>query len=155
MIIKAGTHAPMRWPKLIYGMSPLRYEITFTPSCAYYIGADQSDINKLFGIGYWPHHRHNSVRFGWRYSSSNYIDIFAYFYKDGERFWQMIGRVGMNIPYTFIMMPSGHNHTMQILGRGIHAVVPVKPSKFAYLLGSYFGGNRVAPHDIEIKMTRL
>ena len=44
-------------------------EVSFTESCRYNVGKDQSDINKLFGFSVGMHHK-NSVRVGWRYVPS-------------------------------------------------------------------------------------
>lgn len=155
MIIKAGTHAPLRLPEIIGQSMILRYAVEFTPSCRYKIGGDQSDINKLFGIGYFPYHRLNSVRFGWRYTSNDHVDIFAYWYKDGERSWKMMGQVPIGREHIFVLTPGLTFHTLQVYGRGMAANVPVYRQGWGYLLRPYFGGNQKAPHDIEIKMKEL
>ena len=155
MIIKANTHAPLRLPEIIGQSRILRYAVEFTPSCRYKIGGDQSDINKLFGIGYFPYHRLNSVRFGWRYTSNDHIDIFAYWYKDGERSWKMMGQVPIGREHIFVLTPGLTNHTLQVYGRGMACTVPVYRQGWGYLLRPYFGGNQKAPHDIEIKIKEL
>lgn len=155
MIIRKGTHAPLRLPEIIWKPGRLSFNVMFTSSCAYYIGENQSDINKLFGIGYLPHHLYNSVRFGWRYASGNYVDIFAYFYIEGKREWQLIGMVEINVANTFVITAGQSSHSFQVLGKGINCRVPLKSKGIGYLLGPYFGGNEVAPHDIEIVIDRI
>ena len=156
MIIPKGKHKPFYLPEIIAQPRILRYAVTFTPSCAYVLPKeDQVDINKLFGVGYFPSHRKNSVRFGWRYSAGNYIDIFAYWYKDGERFWKMLGMLPIGMEHTFVLTPGQSTHTLQVLGKGMACTVPLFHKGLGYLLRPYFGGNQKAPHDIEIKMIEL
>jgi hypothetical protein len=155
MTIKKGTHAPLRLPHLILKPKVLKYEVTFTPSCVYYIGDDQSGINKLLGIGYLPYHRWNSVRFGWSYKAGNWVDIFSYCYINKERIYNLIGMVEIGKANTFMITPGQSSHTLQVLGKGIYHTVPLYRQGSGYLLRPYFGGNQTAPHDIEIKMTAL
>jgi hypothetical protein len=155
MTIKKGTHAPLRLPHLILKPKVLKYEVTFTPSCVYYIRQDQSDINKLFGIGYFPNHSQNSVRFGWRYGVGNWVDIFAYSYINNERIYNLIGMVEIGKAHTFMITPGQSSHTLQVLGKGIYHTVPLYRQGAGYLLRPYFGGNQTAPHDIEINMREL
>lgn len=156
MTIKAGHHAPCRWPALQWQMQVIRYDVVFTDSCIYTINKqDQGDINKLFGIAYWPHHHQNSVRFGWNYLNGDDINIHAYWYRDGLRYSKYIGTVKIGMRHTFVLMPSNNSHNLQVIGRGIAYTVPVPGSRYGYHLGPYFGGNQVAPHDITIMMDKL
>lgn len=156
MTIKAGHHAPCRWPALQWQMQVIRYDVMFTDSCRYDIGKeDQGDINKLFGIGYWPHHHQNSVRFGWNYAGKDDIDIYAYWYKANKRYYKKLGSVKIGMTNTFVMMPSYKSHTLHVSGRGLGCNVPLKPQALGYHLGPYFGGNQVAPHDITIMMHKV
>lgn len=156
MTIKAGQHAPFRWPVLQWQMQVIRYDVMFTDTCRYDIGKeDQGDINKLFGIGYWPHHHHNSVRFGWGYAGDDDIAIYAYWYLNGERASKYLGYVKIGMRHTFVLMPSVKSHNLQVQGRGIACTVPVPGSRYGYHLGPYFGGNKTAPHDITILMEKL
>ena len=156
MTIPQGKHAPFRWPALITQMQVIRYDVVFTHTCRYDIGnANQGDINKLFGIGYWPHHSYQSVRFGWNYLSSDNINIHAYWYLNGERYSKYLGSVKIGMRHTYVIMPSEKSHNLQVIGRGISCTVPVPGSRFAYRLGPYFGGNQVAPHNMTIYMDKL
>jgi hypothetical protein len=159
MIIKKGTHAPLRLPKLLVGHSMVGYRVKFTDSCAYDIGPDQADINKLFGIGYFPHHHKNSVRFGWRYSNGE-IEILSYWYLNGERNSDLICSVPLNKPMVYKIHILRDWHTLTV-SEGLsdfhsHSFnVPVPGKNFGYLLSTYFGGNLTAPHNIEINLERL
>lgn len=154
MKIQKDTHTPFRFPRLLIKPELLVYRVAFTESCRYDIGNDQGDINKLFGIGYFPHHHDNSVRIGWNYDIvSGKINVFAYWYVEGSREWQYLRSVEIGQPYYFKMYIDGNNHRIDAAGRIYH--VDVNATKIAYLLRPYFGGNRTAPHTMIIDLERL
>ena len=172
MIIKRGTHSPFRMPKLLLGNRTLRVRVRFTDTCVYGIDSDQSDINKLFGVGYFtwkfiylkkvkifglnlslpslrPMHHVNSVRFGWRWSPQyQKIEVMPYCYQNGFRFMGWPRVLDLNRDYELKIDPSERQHTMY--WAGVSEGIRVKPSFWGYYLGTYFGGNRTAPHDIVI-----
>lgn len=140
----------------MWSLQVLRYDVQFTESCKYKIDKeDQDDINKLFGIGFYPYHRHNSVRFGWNYVAGEFMRIWAYWYLDGQRFMRYMGDVPIGKTYTYIITPRANSHNLHVMGRGLSMTVPVPCNRFSYLLGPYFGGNRFAPKDMEILMKRI
>lgn len=161
VIIKKGTHAPFRLPKFLMGEHRLAANIIFTSSCRYDIGlADQADINKLFGIGYFPFHHKNSVRFGWRYIiDKDVIEIMAYWYVDGERKWEHVCYCSIDKEYMFMLVMNDKGHVLLVYDEntqlGNFTITGVKKTLIAYLLRLYFGGNQVAPHDIKVKMDFL
>lgn len=130
--------------------------VVFTESCRYELNnGDQNDVNKLFGFGYGWHHT-DSDRIGWRYNpKTDKIEIVAYCYSNGKRlptkplmeieiekevFLKLevfIYRKWRSVGFT------ANNH---YIGKGM----PTKSTKFKYSLGTYFGGNRRAPHKIII-----
>lgn len=150
MIIRKNTHAPIRVPSIIRSSNTLKYNVKFTESCKYSIGVDQDDINKLFGIGYFPGHRTVSVRFGWRYASGDNIQVFSYWYVNAVRYWDEIGSVRIGDDNVFVIIPDGSSHKLSVPSCGILSSVPVPSFCVGYLLRPYFGGNTKAPHDIEI-----
>ena len=148
-IIKKGTHGPIKIPKVKINPILLQYEITFTDSCKYDIGQDQSDINKLFGIGYLPFHHYNSVRIGWNYNIKiNKIDIWAYWYKKGVRGWEWLDCVNFMQPSYMEIQIKNTEHIIRT--KNSYFSVPVNGESIGYLLRPYFGGNQKAPHDIKI-----
>ena len=129
----------------------IAYKVQFTPSCRYDIGVEQSDINKLFGIGYLPSHHRNSVRFGWRYDkASDMIEILAYWYKNGVREWRSLKFIAIGARYPMVLMRLGDIHELWI-GAERH-IVDVPSQQVGFLLRPYFGGNMTAPHDITINL---
>ena len=154
MIIKQGTHAPLRLPKLLVTPSVLCYRVAFTESCRYDIGKDQGDINKLFGIGYFPHHHETSVRIGWNYDIvSGKINLFAYWYQEGMVNWQYLRSVDLGEIHYFKIEMRGHDHKLDVAGRIFY--VDVAGRCVGYLLRPYFGGTRTSPHDMIIDMKRI
>lgn len=154
MIIHKNTHAPLRLPRLLIKPKLLAYRVGFTESCRYDIGRDQGDINKLFGVGYFPSHHENSVRVGWNYDLvSGRINLFAYWYVGGKRDWQYLRSVDIGIMYYFKMYIDDDIHRLDIAGRNYR--VDVHSTPICYLLRPYFGGNRTAPHDIVIDIKKV
>lgn len=160
--IKKGTHSPFRFPKLIPGSHHLYgYDIVFTPSCAYNLeNEDQLDVNKLFGIGYFPSHHKNSVRFGWRYFvEKQQIEILSYYYKDSQRYFDHICFVNIGDLYSFSLTITDKYHELIVASKYptnypeyYKVEIPVIPKSIGYLLRPYFGGNQKAPHDMTIKI---
>lgn len=168
MVIRKGTHSPFRIPRLLVDPKVMSYNVTFTPSCRYDIGpADQLDVNKLFGIGYFPHHHINSIRFGWRYNPdfTDSMEIMAYWYDTGERMMHSMGFVDIGKEYTYemwVVRGNGHAlHHLKVSGGGKskahylhHEVLLDHPCDMGYALGLYFGENQRAPHNMEIIMKK-
>lgn len=124
-----------------------KYELQFHYGCKYDIGEDQGDINKLFGVGYWFHHR-NSARIGWRYMDGR-IEIMYYCYVNGQRRSGVLTTTTLNRPvvvtytYTSTAYIFECNQRMIAINHSGHGC-------FGYLLGAYFGGNRPAPHEMKV-----
>ena len=155
MIIKKGTHSPVWMPCLLLDCRALRYEVEFGASCRYDIGDDQSDINKLFGIGHFPHHHKNSVRYGWRWVvEMNQIEILAYWYKNGSRNDKHIGWASIGEKIVYQIDGTGPSWTF-IFNSITRIDIGLNPCRIGYLLHPYFGGNKTAPHDMTIKIKRV
>lgn len=153
MTIRQGTHSPFRLPSVVTEYE-IAHRVMFTPSCRYDIGPEQSDVNKLFGVGYAPHHHRNSVRFGWRYDrQSDMIEILAYWYLDGQRYIHPMMFAGIGQTLHYAIRRNADHHLL--IARWQTFSVPVHSQRVGYLLRPYFGGNMTAPHDITINMTRL
>lgn len=156
--IKKNTHAPFRVPSFLLEQQRIAARVTFTDSCRYNIGIqDQADVNKLFGIGYFPSHHKNSVRFGWRYVIElDAIEIMAYWYVKGERKFNHICFVSIDKEHLYIINALTLGHILDVYDNtkivGNFVIGDVSARNIGYLLRPYFGGNQKAPHDIEIKI---
>ena len=135
--------------------------VNFDFSCKYDIGTDQSDWNKLFGVGYLPTHHRNSARFVWRYNpDNNMIDVGWYCYVKGERYSGFLCSIPfhrnhllqLNIENNLFVFTVYNPQNIQIAS---HAVPYWKISKLSYRLGGYFGGNRKAPHSMNYTMKEV
>lgn len=154
MKINKGNHSSGLHLKLVPSKCDLTYEVTFTESCKYLTWRNDSSIHKLFGIGFFPYHRINSIRFGWSYEGLESIRIHKYIYKDGVRTIEPLTWVQVNEPAYFSIFSDGGSQSYGMICQHIVEQVKIKP-QIGYQLYPYFGGNQKAPHDIEIIMERL
>lgn len=170
--IKKGHHypTPFIFPRFFFGKkfdwaSSMR--VTFNNTCAYEIGEDQSDINKLFGISYGHHQWNNSDRIGWRYlPGDNKIELLLYSYVDGQRVKKPLTKIPLNKEFKVAMLvsldgnkrfvsvhiePSGQFDSGVPLGFSWEFEMKPCLTWLHYTLHPYFGGNCKAPHDITIE----
>lgn len=152
--IKKGCHYGWHWFWPFLGKTcVIKHEVVFKQNCLYRFGdADDFDVNKLFGRSFGFHHK-NSVRFGWRPFKGK-IAIFSYVYRNGERSINELGICDIDKKYTF-QIKCKDNFTLFEMGDESHKTrfgVNTSGSPFGYKLYPYFGGNRKAPHDIDIRL---
>lgn len=141
----------------------------FNWTCAYNIGDQQSDWNKLFGMSWgffplvkqWMQH-YNSSRFAWRWNrGSEKIEVCAYYYINGERFYPEIDgnpwvSLDLNKVYNFGIFP--HNNVVEYIvaedGYGLvyhQQIVQEVPSEWGFAAPIYFGGTNYSPKTILIE----
>jgi len=162
--IKRGKHSFFKLPGFYLG-KPNALEGTFKyeRNCWYARPDDHVDwldINKLTGISLGLH-KNNSLRIGWRplYDQKEQIELFAYFYNHGNRFFQSVAQVQTDKVYQFQlrMRRSESKAVLEIDGIGETGLDFEFPSTWwGYYLYPYFGGNKTAPQDMTIHVsTRL
>jgi len=114
---------------------------------------NNGDINKLFGVSHWHVHK-NSARFGWNCNKEQTkIKIYAYYYLDGLRFDSFLKEVDVN---------EFHKYEIKFInGYAIYFIDDVyifrhkfERKIFGYENYPYFGGDRKAPHKMEIYRRR-
>lgn len=114
---------------------------------------DKFDVNKLFGFSIGLHH-YTSYRFGWN-CIDNEIHIYAYSYVKGKRLIDEICVIDNNVEYKFIILIKNGRAVFTVISPELaikQAIHPAPSSRmFGYSLWPYFGGNKVAPHDINIE----
>ena len=160
MSIKRGRHyaTPFPWPKFICDDTyEKKMTVIFGPSTRYYIGSDQNDINKLFGISYGMHHT-DSDRIGWRYViEKDCIELLTYSYVGGVRTSKHLDyvRIGDEVEVSLKSCDFGRRRTIEIKAgnKTYRDELPCEWHFFNYTLGLYFGGNVAAPHDIIIEIS--
>ena len=163
--IPAGKHRSRPWrPALWWNKTTFTWVVKFDESCRYDLGNDdQYDTNKLCGVGYLWHHHRNSARFGWRYNTTTqFIELVAYCYVNGKRVVQPICQCVIGRPYRIELRKLAMMYLFtcqdatdwysRLQGT---AEVPYDHKKVVgYRLGVFFGGNRVAPHEMKIEIKR-
>lgn len=158
-ILKKGKHRSGFFANFHIKLFKLKYEICFSKNCIYNFGdIDDFDINKLFGISLGFHHK-NSIRFGWNIDK-DLIAIHSYCYKNGERFMNKLISIPTETIHTFEININNDYYELKIFNQnkniiGWSKICKQKTINWGYLLFPYFGGNKCAPHDMEIKMKRI
>lgn len=156
VIIFKGCHYSFGMSMGLYLNPPsvISHDITFTDSCRYDLdSSDQLDINKLFGIGYFPSHHDNSARFGWRYDlEKQQMEILAYWYINTIRQNASMGFVNINDSHNYSMYITTNEHVLKI-DDDITYTIQLPSRKYGYKLRPYFGGNRTAPNTMKILLS--
>lgn len=132
------------------------WTVTFNETCKYeFSGEDSFDINKLIGVSLGFDHHKESARFGWR-SIDGQIELSAYTYTEGIRKTQTICTVPLNIKVDLFLDAEGDYYRFVTVSEDFHREIKIRkkvPFSIGYSLWPYFGGNRPAPHDIQIELT--
>ncbi len=117
---------------------------------------NQWDSNKLLGFADCNDvHHQNSARFGWRWLDGK-IDIMAYCYIDGERYFEKIGSTTPFSEDLYQIQLTADSYLFTF--NGTQLAVPRKnkcDQGEYYMLFPYFGGDEKAPHDILIQIRRI
>ena len=162
--IPAGRHRarPLRFG-IWWRKNSFAWVVKFDESCRYDLGnPDQYDINKLIGIGYLPGHHKDSARFGWRYDiKTGQVEIMAYCYANGQRVVKSICFCEIGKEYRLRLQVLAMAYYFDVYepssvkSSGIVTVEHSHNKKFKYRLGTYFGGQAVAVHDMAIELTKV
>jgi hypothetical protein len=161
--IPAGKHRSRPWRCGIYWRkSSFAWVVKFDESCRYDLGNDdQHDTNKLVGVGYLPHHHKDSARFGWRYVPTlGQIELLAYCYVAGQRIIQPLCMCEIGKEYEVKLMTHYYTYIFRVHNPERERIANWSVGfshkrKLGYRLGLYFGGNRVAPHEMKIQLQKL
>ena len=149
--IPEGSHASVTTIKA-YNRHSLSFAFRFDESAEYLFNdADQFDMNKLLGFKYGLDPHKNSARFGWRWDDDNkYIVISAYTYSNGTRSIFEMGHCFIGQISSAEMRSTDQEVTF--IFQGVEHIVPLQDSKQRYYMFPYFGGNKKAPHNIQIEL---
>lgn len=161
--IPRGRHRA--WP-LRFGFwwrrNSFSWVVKFDESCRYDLGnEDQFDTNKLVGIGYLPSHHKDSARFGWRYwTERKEIELSAYCYVNSRRVIKHICFCEIGKEYRLKLQVLAASYYFDACEPGIVTpcgITLVEHSinkHFKYRLGTYFGGQAAAPHEMKIQIEK-
>lgn len=157
--IKKGNHRSGIYPNIYFKMLKTKYEVIFSKDCIYkFNDVDDFDVNKLFGLSFGFHHT-NSIRFGWNVDGDK-IAIYAYCYKSGERIMNKITSLSTDITNSFEIKVYDDFYELTIYNKISNSTITYitskpKTVKWGYRLFPYFGGNKTAPHNMEIEMKKI
>lgn len=112
---------------------------------------NQYDINKLYGFSdnNADHHQY-SARFGWRWSGGA-LCLFAYIYNNAVVTSKELATVniGAEINCSIKVTPTNYLFTVNSVTTQLPRMAATEKAK-GYQLYPYFGGDEVAPHQINI-----
>lgn len=147
----SGFHLGIHFKKEIV----MKREVIFKENCKYDLnGIDQSDVNKLFGVSFGLHQK-NSARFGWRWSlDKNKIEILTYTYINGVRNFDSLQFVDLEETITLTLEAKADTYCFKF-GTSELTIKKSNTPSYGYFLYPYFGGNQMAPHDINIFIDSL
>lgn len=163
--IPRGKHRAWPWRFwLWWHRTSFDWVVKFDESCRYDLqNVDQLDTNKLCGIGYLPGHHKDSARFGWRYdTATGQVALSTYCYDSGRRMaiqhicWCEIDHeyyIDLKILSQWYKFTAYKKEDGVFMGSV--EVQYFHDKKFKYRLGTYFGGNQKAPHEIKIQLTKV
>lgn len=154
VIIRQGTHGNGSFRPILFPKQMSR-TVIFDESCVYDLKSeDQFDVNKLFGLGFFPNHMQTSARFGWNWNLKNeVIDIFSFVHRQGKFYFDYMTFIEIEKPITLTLFVQKR----QVIFEAQKKTAIVSKSEqlitnpLAYQLHPYFGGNQFAPHDMKIK----
>ncbi len=164
--IKKGKHYPKGIHLGITFKKYIKFICSFDKSCLYDLGDnDNYDVNKLYGFSTTWFHQIQSGRVGWRCIDGENIQIVTYSYNDGVRSLDdidVLGEVKPNENFICSITDDEDSYTYtfeKVDDPNSYVIAKDKKQKdwfiFHYLLYPYFGGNRTAPHDMEIYLRRI
>lgn len=134
-------------------ISEMKFIVRFDSTAIYQsaMAENQFDINKLYGFAdNGKDHHQYSARFGWRWSNKA-LRLFAYVYNDGLVTSKELSTVaiGASVNCSIRVVDSLYIFTVDNITDQIPRHSTTKTGK-GYQLFPYFGGDEVAPHDINI-----
>jgi len=165
--IKKGRHRPGFWTVLrtlgITWEDRMHREVIFSHASKYdHPGIeDDQDVNKLFGFGFWPGHHTHSARVGWWYDASiGKFILMAYVYIAGQRITEKLCECLFNHRYQVTIFNNRGLYQFYVKNEfdekaGYWDIRHGHGKRFAYLPGHYFGGNNVAPNEIEYECKKI
>ena len=134
-------------------LSEMKFIVRFDSSAIYEtrLTENQQDINKLYGFSdnNADHHQY-SARIGWRWSD-HALRLFAYVYNEGAVSSKELTAVAIGAEINCSIKAAGSNYLFTINGTttSMPRLATTEKAK-GYQLYPYFGGDEVAPHEINI-----
>lgn len=114
-----------------------------------FINEDSNDINKIFGISAGFNHHQDSIRLGWvpNFKNPDRYSLYSIIYRGGIRHLTFLGDIFYGLRNYCVINIKDNSITLQ----HPFGVIELQISKGPHFyLRPYFGGDNVAPHDIEV-----
>jgi hypothetical protein len=151
-----------RFPAIINTKKIFRFETEFNENCIYQLpnnDPDNLDINKLYGYSFGLDHHIDSIRIGWNCEKNNgMISLFAYYYNKGVRCILPLLDIPPHKTFktTIINNPQLGKFQLIVNNNLFDFKYDYNElTRYGLLLHPYFGGNEVAPHKMNIYISRL
>lgn len=158
--IKKGKHYPKGFNFSLFFSNELNFVCKFDKNCIYDLKSnDNFDINKLFGFSTTIHQHIQSARIGWRCIDNKNIELLLYVYNESNRILEktnhILGTVKPDEKFYCSIIKQNKTFVFKFFkGNKTVKSVEIPRSKtyfpLKYILYPYFGGNRKAPHDMDI-----
>ena len=172
--IKEGNHfSELKgwfWKKIKINLEEdnvLDFRVVFTKSCLYDARKVGQHINKLYGVACGQHHE-NSVRIGWRCESRIYgrFSLWAYCYNNGKLSIELLANTYVDNIERLRIEVSKSEMTAKLIDDNNYPTSIAQHTEYLeqhrdcpklgrYKLFPYFGGEAVAPHDMEIRIYEI
>jgi DUF971 family protein len=143
--------------KLHSNLHQLNFKAKLSSNCLYqFDDADNFDINKLYGVTWGLTNDNNSFRIGWNCQNNNgMIQYFAYMHKNGSMSWQYLFQELPNVEINFhieFLKDVNYINIYRLDAMESYGIWYQfsDVSNTGYYNFPYFGGNKVAPHDMTI-----
>lgn len=139
-------------------LTEMKFVVRFDSTAIYesQSAENQYDINKLYGFSdnNADHHQY-SARFGWRWSA-NALRLFAYIYNAGSVTSKELTTVAIGAEINCSIKVNDTNYLFTVNGTTTQLPrLATTPKAEGYQLYPYFGGDEVAPHQINIWIKNL
>jgi hypothetical protein len=136
----------------------MNFVVRFDSSAIYetQLAENQYDINKLYGFSdnNTDHHQY-SARFGWRWSDKA-LRLFAYVYNEGAVTSKELTRIDIGTEINCSIKLNGAHYLFTANGTTTEMPrLSTTEKAKGYQLYPYFGGDELAPHQINIWISPL
>lgn len=152
-IIAKGSQSANLSKYMPVNTSEMKFTVKFDNSAIYQTAdpSNQGDINKLYGFSdnNLDHHQF-SARFGWRWYQ-NSLQIFAYVYNNGVMSNKHIANIAIGSEASCSIRVAGNQYIFTL--NGTQVVMPraaTTEQAAGYQLYPFFGGDEMAPQEIDI-----
>jgi hypothetical protein len=157
--ISKGAHYATNNAYKLIETNELLFIVKFDSTAIYQsISAEnQYDINKLYGFSDNNAHHHNySARFGWSWNKGA-LRLYGYIYNESKVSSQELAAIPIGTEVRCAIKVTGATYLFYVNDQ-LAASMPRKATTTkasGYLLYPYFGGDEVAPHNVNIWIKNL